>query len=70
MRNVFSGPGLPCPQCGALITVTLEQLAAAAAIGCSDCGLELRIDLEQSRESLNAVRDLRDQLIRANEIKS
>jgi transcription elongation factor Elf1 len=65
MHNALLGSGFPCPQCGAPITVTIEQLTTADAIRCSECGLELRVDQEQSRETLNAVRDLCEQLARA-----
>ena len=65
MNNAFSGPGLSCPQCGAPITVTIEKLVATQAIACANCGFQLQIDLEQSRETLNAVRDLQERLTRA-----
>lgn len=62
MNNLSSAPGFPCPECGALVTATIEQLVAPNGIHCSKCGLELRIDQEQSWETLKAVRTFQRQL--------
>ncbi|MBZ5618747.1 MAG: hypothetical protein LAQ69_08500 [Acidobacteriia bacterium] len=55
-------PGMVCPQCASRIVVTMEQLLAAAPIRCGNCGLELTVDREQSRDALQSLEELRRSL--------
>lgn len=49
-------PGMPCPACRAPIVVDPQVLLSASAIHCESCGLELRINVEQSAAALDALR--------------
>lgn len=64
--------GLPCPQCSFLIPVTMDMLLKAAfqPIRCPNCGLQLRVDAEKSKESLDDLRKLREGIRAAEEIKA
>jgi|GEM_PF-2688662 transcription elongation factor Elf1 len=48
-------PGLPCPDCNTLIEVDPISLLAAAPIICASCGLELRVNLEESAQTLDVL---------------
>jgi hypothetical protein len=37
-------PGLPCPKCGALIEITIEELLRKSFFRCRQCGLELSLN--------------------------
>jgi hypothetical protein len=50
-------PGMPCPDCGRRIVVTMEQLLSGRPIACS-CGLVLRVDERQSQDALHDLREL------------
>jgi len=54
-------PGMPCPECGARLVVTMEQLLASGRIACT-CGLVLQVDTARSEETLRDLRALRDRL--------
>jgi uncharacterized paraquat-inducible protein A len=49
---------VPCPECDALIHFTIEKLLLARPAYCSDCGLKLTLEVEKSRESLEAIKKL------------
>jgi hypothetical protein len=52
---------MPCPECGARLVVTMEQLLGSGQIVCT-CGLVLRVDAERSEETLRDLRALQDRL--------
>jgi hypothetical protein len=56
-------PGIPCPDCGTRISVTMEQILSGNKIVCQ-CGLALSVDTERSKETLRDLRELRRQLAR------
>ena len=58
-------PGMSCPQCGQPILVDPQQLLSGAPIGCTACGLELRVNREQSAETLAALEAYLEQLQQA-----
>lgn len=66
-----SNPGVPCPNCGAPIAITLNALLNQASFKCSDpaCKTVLRLDTRQSKEALNAAAKLKAGLEKADEIK-
>jgi len=59
-------PGMPCPDCGARIVVTMEQLLSAGEVTCQ-CGLVLRVDMERSAETLRDLRELQRRLERGKD---
>jgi hypothetical protein len=54
-------PGLPCPQCGQRLVVSMEALMSLQPVVCV-CGLTLRVDVERSRETLHDLRELQRRL--------
>ena len=56
-----SVPGMPCPDCGARIVVTMEQILSGAKIACG-CGLVLTVDAERSRDTIRDLFELRRRL--------
>lgn len=48
-------PGLPCPVCTTPIVVDPMLLLSTAAIECPACGLELKMNVEKSAGTLNAL---------------
>ena len=54
-------PGMPCPDCGERIIVTMEQLLGCGEIICA-CGLILRVDTERSEDTLRGLRGLQQRL--------
>jgi len=54
-------PGMPCPDCGARIVVSMDQLLLQGAITCK-CGLVLRVDRQRSAETLKDLRELQRRL--------
>jgi hypothetical protein len=62
MADARSGaPGLPCPGCGERLVATIQQLLSGTPIVCQ-CGLELHVDEQQSRETLDGLRRLQARL--------
>ena len=48
-------PGMPCPECSEPIRVDPYGLLAGAPIICASCGLELRVNLQESAETLEVL---------------
>lgn len=63
------GPGLVCPECGHLISVSMTMLLNQRNIYCTGCGLELKIDQEDSKQGLEHLRKLHDAMQAAEEAK-
>lgn len=63
-------PGLKCPECGNLISVSIEQIISAGSVYCSNCFLELKIDAGKSAASINALKKLKQGLSEAEKIKN
>jgi transcription elongation factor Elf1 len=59
-HNLTEPPGVPCPECGAVIHFTIEKLLSARPVYCSDCGLKLTLEVQKSQESLAALKRLND----------
>lgn len=58
-----AGPGgFPCPECGTLIPVTINDLLDSGAVKCGACGLALTVDQGPSRDALAMLRDNREVL--------
>ncbi|MCR9244621.1 MAG: CSL-type zinc finger protein [bacterium] len=55
-RSNLRAPGMPCPQCGQRIVIEAAALLSGQPIQCASCGLELRVNTEQSKETLDALR--------------
>jgi hypothetical protein len=56
-----SVPGMPCPDCGTPIVLTLQQLLSRSTITCK-CGLKISVDEQRSRETLRDLRALQTTL--------
>ena len=56
-----SAPGMPCPDCQARIVATLQQILGGT-VRCANCGLVLKVDTRQSRETLQELRRLDSRL--------
>ena len=63
-------PGLKCPECGTLISVSIEQIISAGSIYCTNCFLELKIDAGKSAASIDALKKLKDGFAEAERIKN
>lgn len=50
-------PGMPCPECGARIVVTMNQVLSGCSIACR-CGLVLHVDEDRSSQTLHDLREL------------
>ncbi len=50
------GQGLPCPECGIIIPVTMQQLLFSPRITCPACALSLTVDQTESAEALDSLR--------------
>ena len=50
--------GLPCPQCGGFIPVSMEQLTTTMTelLPCPHCGFELKINHQESRPAIEALK--------------
>ncbi len=53
--QMMKAPGLPCPECTTPIVVEPTVLLSAAPISCPGCGLELQVNVEQSKGALDAL---------------
>lgn len=62
-------PGLNCPECGFHIPVTIEMLLKNKAVFCSNCGLKLTIDQQESKEGLDQLRKLNAELDKAKKAR-
>ena len=51
-------PGLPCPECGFLIELSIPQLLRDHNFMCAGCGLVLALDRQESRTSMQALSQL------------
>jgi len=48
--------GMPCPQCGGFIPVSMQQIIADSSILCPHCGLRLNINHQESRPAIDALK--------------
>ena len=48
--------GMPCPQCGGFIPVSMQQIIADSSILCPHCGLRLNINQQESRPAIDALK--------------
>jgi len=63
------GPGLPCPQCKNLIRLTMEDLLGRDRFFCGCCGLEVRLDRQRSRQSLELMGKIRAAVENVEKVK-
>ena len=47
--------GMPCPQCGGFIPVSMQQIITDSSILCPHCGLRLNINQQESRPAIDAL---------------
>ena len=59
-RQSIRPAGMPCPQCNQPIIIDPMFLLSSAPIECASCGLELRVNMEQSGETLMALKTYMD----------
>ena len=48
--------GMPCPQCGGFITVSMGQITTQDSLLCPNCGLKLNINQQESRPAIEALK--------------
>ena len=48
--------GMPCPQCGDFIPLSMQQIISDSSITCPHCGLCLNINKQESRLAINALK--------------
>lgn len=48
--------GMPCPQCGGFIPVSMQQIITDSSILCPNCGLRLNINQQESRPAIDALK--------------
>lgn len=48
--------GMPCPQCGGFIPVSMQQIIADSSILCPHCGLRLNINHQESQTAIEALK--------------
>ena len=48
--------GMPCPQCGGFIPVSMQQIITDPSILCPHCGLRLNINQQESRPAIDALK--------------
>ena len=58
-------PGLTCPRCAFRIQITIPALLSGHPIHCTQCLLRLNVDVERSREALQALEKLQTALTHA-----
>jgi DNA-directed RNA polymerase subunit RPC12/RpoP len=62
-------PGIKCPECGFHIQVTIAMLLNNLAVFCSNCGLKLTVDQQESNKSLDQLRKLNTEVKKAERAK-
>ena len=55
-RQQMRPSGMPCPQCGGFIPVSMQQIIADSSILCPHCGLRLNINQQESRPAIEALK--------------
>ncbi len=50
--------GFNCPRCQGFIPITLQALLGSPHVSCSQCGLELTLDLQRSAAAMAELRKL------------
>ena len=68
--QVSARPGLDCPECGHRIPVTIHNLLHDKSIICGHCLLELAVDTDKSKASMDALSRLDQGLNRAQAMQS
>ena len=61
-------PGIPCPECGETIPVSVDALVAGSGFRCPGCGLALEVDREKSARSLELLQNLEEGQRKAREL--
>jgi hypothetical protein len=69
VRRVARDPGgarggIPCPECGGRIEITLDDLLVRRAFACATigCNVVLRLDQRESSGALDTLRELKHRL--------
>ena len=52
--------GMPCPNCGGYIPISIHQIISSIAIYCPNCGLKLDINKEASDKALKTLKKIKD----------
>ena len=55
MANSAAEPGFPCPRCRSWIGAGFDDLLEAGRLRCAGCGLELAVNLSESRSALEVL---------------
>jgi DNA-directed RNA polymerase subunit RPC12/RpoP len=57
-HNTDDLPGIPCPQCGTLIQISIESLLFASRYNCVSCSLVIEKDASESATALGLLQQL------------
>lgn len=64
LEQVFGGAGessgMPCPQCGANIPCTIQDILSGDYLECPNCHLHLPIDRSRSNKAIEALRKVQE----------
>ncbi len=55
-QNGTGAPGMKCPQCGAFIPTTVQQITTSSCIVCPNCQIRLNIDKLPNRRAIDALK--------------
>jgi hypothetical protein len=58
IKNRLGNPGLECPNCKQLIKISIQSLLSGLPIPCPHCGLELSVDKNKSKETLEILSEV------------
>ncbi len=61
MEGNFRPQGLPCPECNTRIIIDISDLLMTGKIVCPQCALELVVDQQKSRTSMEVLSDIQDE---------
>jgi hypothetical protein len=64
-RPAAGGVGLPCPKCGTLIELTLDNLLVRRNFACTDpkCRTTLKLDERASSDALSVIRKMKTNVV-------
>ncbi|MDF2156881.1 hypothetical protein [Algoriphagus sp. CAU 1675] len=67
--DISRRPGINCPECKTRLTVSIQNLINYEPVICHNCGLELIVDEEKSRSSIESLRKLQHGLDEAAKVR-
>ena len=53
-------PGMPCPNCGNFIPISIQQILFSKCLYCPICGFSINIDKRKSDKALETLKKIED----------